>query len=170
MSNALIIRRARTEDMTAAGRLGAELVRFHHGLDSKRFFLHEPLDQGYAHWLGEELKNPKAVILVAEETATEAAEARIVGYAYAVMEERDWHALRDPCAMLHDLYVSDEARTHGVGEALVREMARTVKELGAPRAVLTTAAQNERAQRLFRKMGFRVTMLEMTLELEDDSH
>lgn len=169
MSTAPVIRRARPEDLAAAGRLGAELVRFHHALDEKRFFLHEPLDEGYAYWLGEEIKDPKAVILVAEEAAEEAGTARIIGYAYGVLEGRDWHALRDPCGMLHDLYVADGARAHGVGEALLREMTRIMREMGAPRVVLTTAAQNERAQRLFRKMGFRVTMLEMTCELADDT-
>ena len=34
-----------------------------------------------------------------------------------------------------------------------------------PRVVLGTAAQNERARRLFERRGFRPTMIEMTLEL-----
>jgi ribosomal protein S18 acetylase RimI-like enzyme len=36
---------------------------------------------------------------------------------------------------------------------------------GAPRAVLSTAAHNVAAQRLFASAGFRDTMVEMTLEL-----
>jgi ribosomal protein S18 acetylase RimI-like enzyme len=40
-----------------------------------------------------------------------------------------------------------------------------LRERGAPRVVLSTAAQNETAQRLFEKLGFRRTMIEMTREL-----
>lgn len=35
---------------------------------------------------------------------------------------------------------------------------------GAPRTVLSTAARNEAAQRLFASFGFRPTMIEMTRE------
>jgi RimJ/RimL family protein N-acetyltransferase len=38
--------------------------------------------------------------------------------------------------------------------------------LGAPRVVLHTAAKNEAAQRMFAKLGWRPTMVEMTREVE----
>jgi ribosomal protein S18 acetylase RimI-like enzyme len=38
-------------------------------------------------------------------------------------------------------------------------------ERGTPRLVLHTATQNQTAQRLFARFGFRTTMLEMTREL-----
>ena len=41
------------------------------------------------------------------------------------------------------------------------------KSRGTPRAVLSTAARNETAQRLFEAAGFRRTMIEMTVELDD---
>ena len=41
-----------------------------------------------------------------------------------------------------------------------------LREHGAPRVILWTAAPNEAAQRLFRRLGFRETMIEMTKELE----
>ena len=46
----------------------------------------------------------------------------------------------------------------------MREVVRILTEKGAPRVVLMTAVQNEPAQRLFERMGFRTTMLEMTRE------
>jgi hypothetical protein len=36
---------------------------------------------------------------------------------------------------------------------------------GAPRVILWTAAQNDAAQTLFTTLGFRQTMVEMTMEL-----
>jgi len=40
-----------------------------------------------------------------------------------------------------------------------------LREHGAPRVLLWTAAPNEPAQRLFRRLGFRDTAIEMTMEL-----
>jgi RimJ/RimL family protein N-acetyltransferase len=40
-----------------------------------------------------------------------------------------------------------------------------LRERGAPRVILWTATQNEAAQALFQRLGFRKTMTEMTLEL-----
>ena len=42
--------------------------------------------------------------------------------------------------------------------------AAELKARGAPMSVLSTAARNEAAQRLFARMGFRPTMIEMTRE------
>ena len=63
------------------------------------------------------------------------------------------------------MFVDDAARGRGIGEALVREGMRRLKDKGAPRVVLLTAVQNQAAQRLFARAGFRTTMLEMTAEL-----
>ena len=40
------------------------------------------------------------------------------------------------------------------------------RSVGAPRVVLWTADKNQGAQRLFTRLGFRRTMIEMTRELE----
>lgn len=42
------IRPARRADLPALARLGAALVRQHHAMDPRRFFLEEPLEEGYA--------------------------------------------------------------------------------------------------------------------------
>jgi ribosomal protein S18 acetylase RimI-like enzyme len=170
------IRPATLDDMPAVGRLAAKLVRFHHALNPRRFLCIEPVEPGYQRWLSQELTNTKAVIVVAEamepgagEGAREgAAEARgrIVGYAYGRMEPRDWNALLDAFGALHDVFVAEEARTQGAGAALVEAVTRELKARGAPRVVLSTATQNAAAQRLFAKLGFSPTMMEMTRELD----
>jgi len=40
-----------------------------------------------------------------------------------------------------------------------------LRSIGAPRVVLWTAEKNDPAQRLFTRLGFRRTMIEMTREL-----
>ena len=49
---------------------------------------------------------------------------------------------------------------------LLEETLAFLKSRGAPRVVLSTAEQNEHAQRLFASAGFRRTMVEMTRELD----
>lgn len=146
-------------DLPAVGVLAGKLVRLHHQFDPDRYLRPADPEGGYVRFFGSELEREAAILLVAEE-----AEA-IVGYAYACMEPRNLNELLDPCTKLHDIFVDEQARHHGVGEALVREVFRQATERGAPRVLLLTAVQNERAQRLFERVGFRRTMLEMTCEL-----
>lgn len=165
MSITPVIRRAAAADMPVVARFAGQLVRFHHALDPQRFLLVEPLEPGYGWWLSQELLNDKAVILVAEDPEKAGAEGGLLGYAYGRVEERDWNALLDACGALHDIYVAEEARGRGIGELLVEAIGRELAALGAPRMVLSTAVQNAAAQRLFRRLGFRDTMIEMTREL-----
>ncbi len=158
--SALEIRDATAEDLPALARLGARLAREHHVMDPERFFApEEPLEDGYAWWLGKERRNPRAVVLAA------ALRGRIVGYAYGRIEPRDWNTLRDRCGVGVDLWVEPRARRAGVGSALVEALVARLAERGAPRVVLNVASGNPRATRLFAALGFRETMVEMTREV-----
>lgn len=145
--------------MPEVAKLAAKLVRLHHAFDPKRFFLEEPVERGYEWWLGRELENADALVIVAT------IERAIVGYVYATIEKRDWNLLLDRYAGLHDIYVDESARGHGVGEKLLHALVDEVRRRGAPRVVLMSAVQNQGAQRLFAKVGFRPTMVEMTCEV-----
>jgi ribosomal protein S18 acetylase RimI-like enzyme len=154
------VRSARPEDAPALGRMGAALARQHHDFDSARFMLPEDVESGYRWWLRRESKSAEAVVLVAE------LDGAVVGYAYGRVEERDWNALRDACGVLHDIWVEESARGSGVGTLLLEEMVQRLKALGVPRVVLMTASRNETAQRLFARLGWRPTMVEMTREVK----
>ena len=153
------VRKMTPADLDTVGVLAGRLVRMHHDLDPKRFIHLENPEPGYARWLGQEMKNNAVVLIVAE------LEGNVVGYVYAKKEGRNYNDLLDAHGKLHDVYVDESARVKGVGEALVREAMKRLAEKGAPRVVLSTAVQNAAAQRLFEKVGFRTTMLEMTVEL-----
>ena len=154
------IRPAVRADLPAVGRLGALLVRTHHELDPERFIPATPRTaDGYAGFLGTQLDNPDAVVLVAER------EDEVIGYAYAGVEGHDWMALRGPAGVLHDLVVDPAERGRGVARMLLEAAVAWLRERGAPRVVLSTAERNEPAQRLFARAGFRRTMVEMTREL-----
>jgi len=155
----LEIREATASDLPALARLGARLAREHHAMDRERFFVpDEPIEGGYAWWLGKERANAKAVVLAALRRG------RIVGYAYGRIEPRDWNTLRDRCGVGVDLFVEPRARAGGVGTALVEALVAALVARGAPRVVIDVASRNGRASRLFAALGFRATMLEMTRE------
>jgi ribosomal protein S18 acetylase RimI-like enzyme len=157
----MTIRRAARSDLPALGRMGALLMRTHYAFDQKRFL--EPgtnADEGYAWFLGEQLKDDaNAVVLVAERAG------EVIGYVYAALEPISWKELRDSCGFIHDIVVEERGRRSGVATAMMEAAMAWLKEHGAPRVVLGTAEQNEGAQRLFSRLGFRRTMVEMTKEL-----
>ena len=152
------VRSATPADTPFLGRMGAALARLHHEWDPGRFMLPGELEAGYAWWLGRELTDERAVVLVAEYQGS------VVGYAYGRLEERDWNQLLDACGAFHDLYVFDDARRHGAGRALAEALIRGLEEKGAPRIVLHTSVKNEAGQRLFASLGWHPTMVEMTRE------
>jgi ribosomal protein S18 acetylase RimI-like enzyme len=157
---ATIIRRATPADMPAVGRLGALLVQVHYEFDSLRFMRpSRGTPAGYASFLGSRLDDPDVILLVAER------DDEVIGYVYAAMEGRDYMSLRDSAGVLHDIIVDPTSRRSGAGRQLLVEALAVLKSRGAPRVVLSTAARNEPAQRLFASMGFRDTMIEMTREL-----
>lgn len=159
------VRPMTSADLPAAAALAGKLVRMHHDLDPKRFLHLTDPASGYARYFAGELKNDAVVLLVAERPADQA----IVGYAYGRLEPRSYNELLDACGKLHDVWVEESARGHGLGEALVTEMVQRLGDKGAPRVLLLTAVQNEAAQHLFAKLGFRKTMLEMTREKDAET-
>ena len=153
---AFSIRLANQTDLRAVSVLAGRLVRQHHDADTARFMLPDDIEEGYLWWFTRELENAQAVILVAT------MDSAVVGYCYGRIEERDWNALRDRAGALHDIYVDEAARRRGIARALVEAMVKRLSELGAPQVVLATAWDNGSAQSLFRALGFRPTMIEMT--------
>ena len=155
----ITVRAARTSDLPAIGKLGATLAQAHHDWDPQRFFVLDSMAEGYAWWLGRELRNRKAILLAA------ICGRRVVGYAYGRLEARDWNSLREACGVGIDLYVEPAARGLGAGRRLGEALLAALRARGAPFVVLQAAARNREAQRFFRRLGFRPTLVEMTLDL-----
>ena len=160
----ITVRAARREDLPAAAKLAAELVRLHHAYDPQRFMSSERLEEGYERFLRTQVDRDDVVLLVA--VLLQGDVETIVGYVLGSLEERDWSDLRDACGKIHDVYVDERVRLRGVASHLVEEAVAGLAAKGAPRVVLMAAWRNEAAQRLFARLGFRPTMLEMTREAE----
>jgi ribosomal protein S18 acetylase RimI-like enzyme len=157
---AFIVRRATEADAGDLGRLGGLLLRAHYAFDSERFIApgSDP-ESGYEWFLRGQLNDGDAVVLVAEQSGA------VIGYVFAALEPISWKELRDACGFIHDLVVDEAGRRGGVATALMEAAMQWLRSRGAPRVVLGTAERNAAAQRLFEKLGFRRTMIEMTREL-----
>src|SRR5688572_31836554 len=154
--NDIVIRRANESDLPALGRLGALLMKAHYAFDPHRFMAPGVnTEEGYAWFLGTQLREADCVIFVAERAGS------IVGYVYAGLEPQSWKELREPAGFVHDVAVEESSRRTGVAAALVEAAIEWLRARGAPRVVLWTAEQNVVAARLFARLGFRRTMIEM---------
>ena len=154
------VRRATEADAPALGRLGGMLLRAHYGFDPQRFIAPgDDPEGGYEWFLRSQLNEEDAAVFVAERDGV------VSGYVFAALEPISWKELREACGFIHDIAVEDAGRRSGVATALMEAAIEWLRSRGAPRVVLGTAERNAGAQRLFEKLGFRRTMIEMTREL-----
>ena len=133
---AVVIRKAERRDLESLGRLGAILIRTHYAFDAKRFLAPgKSAESDYASFLGRALESSDDCIFVAER------DGNIVGYVYAALEPMSWKELRGPAGFIHDIAVAEEARRAGVGTKLIQAAVEWLRAHGAPRVMLSTAAQ-----------------------------
>lgn len=154
-----LVRRSTPADLDALGVMGDALAKMHHEFDRARFMYGDDFAAGYSRWFARERTRKDVFLGVVDDEAGVPA-----GYVYGRLQDVDWADLLGAHAALVDVYVRPDARGDGRGAALVEAFCAWAKERGAPRVVLSTAAKNDAAQRLFAKLGFRATMIEMTRE------
>ena len=117
-------------------------------------------EAGYGWFLVSQLSDPDCFVAVAEDST------RVVGYVFAEVGGTSWKDLRGPGGYIHDIYVDETARGQGAGMALLRAALEWIVSKGMSQTVLFSKSGNASAQRLFAKMGFRQTMIEMTRDQE----
>jgi len=156
----ITIRPAAASDEEPLGRFGGALMRQHHTADPRRFIQVEHPEAGYGRFLVSQISKPNSLVMVAERSGA------IIGYVFADVEPTNWMELRGPCGVVHDIYVDEAARHQGAGRKLMSAAIAWVRSKGRSQVVLTTKNRNEHARHLFTTLGFRPTMIEMTLDQE----
>jgi ribosomal protein S18 acetylase RimI-like enzyme len=154
-----VIRDMTLADLQPVSLLAEQLVLLHHSWDTTRFFTTPDIARGYHRYFESQL-NEKGVLLLTAEV-----DGVVAGYLYGTLESRDWAKLLDAHGAVHDIFVSTEHRKHGVAQALMTEAKARFAKLGAKQVVLYSAASNTEGQALFKRLGYRPTMIELTLDL-----
>jgi GNAT superfamily N-acetyltransferase len=155
------VRRATEKDAEIVGRYALMLVEQHRRYDPRRFSRLAEADQ-MAWFYGGRTVADDAAVLVAE------IEGEVVGFAYVQFEAKDYANLLESAAWLHDIYVDEKARGTRAGKLLIDASIATAKKLGAGKLMLTAAAKNEYAREFFERQGFKTTMIEMMLDLNEE--
>jgi ribosomal protein S18 acetylase RimI-like enzyme len=154
----ITVRPATEREEEALGNFGAGLVRQHHAADPRRFIHVEHPEAAYGRFLVSQITTPQSRVFVAEQSG------KVVGYVLVALEPTNWMQLRGPCGVVHDLFVDESARRQGAGKLLLSAGIDWIRSEGRSQVVLLTMTGNEHAQSLFRALGFRSTMIEMTLD------
>lgn len=153
------IRKAQPGEENAIGALLVKLVGQHVEYDKDRFsdFV---TAEGASWFYRSRMDAAEAEVIVATD------ENEIVGFAYLEFEKQNYAVLAENSVWLHDLYVERGARSAGVGKALMNYSAQLAREMNGSQLILNVAAKNALAQGFFEGLGYRPTMIEMTLSLD----
>jgi len=133
----MLIYRATLDDLQALARL----------FDLYRIFYQQKSDlaaaKGFIH---ERLSLNESVIFVAKINDEYAGFTQLFPTFTSVGMQRIW--------VLNDLYVHQDFRKKGVGEALIRHTFDYARKTGRARVILETGSDNIQAQALYEKIGF----------------
>ena len=157
-----LIRRAKEGDEVKVAEFAIRLFDQHVEYDARRFSTFATID-GASRFYRSRFETPDSAVFVAE------VDGEVVGFAYIELDDLNYAQLLRKGAWLHDIYVAEPARSEGAGKALIAAASEAAKRMGAEKLLLTVAAANTAAQKVFEKAGFRRTMMEMTLNLPDRS-
>jgi ribosomal protein S18 acetylase RimI-like enzyme len=116
--------------------------------DQYRQFYKQPPDAAAARaYIQERLNNGDAAIFLAEESGKTLGFVQLYPSLASISMKPIW--------ILYDLFVSPDARTSGVGRALMDRARQHGEETKACQIILETATDNAEAQRLYEKLGYK---------------
>ena len=157
MATTVEIRRATSRDIGGILPIWGELADFHSALDPA-FRPAPQWAREYATYLRALLARDDALAVVARDGD------RIVGYAVGRITSMPAFFAQRQRGYIHDVYVRPEYRRRGIGRRLVAEILTWLRRRGVTLVELTVAARNE-ALPFWEKLGFRVYMHQMKLDL-----
>ncbi|MGG1592781.1 GNAT family N-acetyltransferase [Terribacillus saccharophilus] len=115
--------------------------------DQYRQFYNQAYDlSGAEAYITERLKKEDSVIFLVKDGGQCVGFTQLYPTFSSIGMKRAW--------ILNDLYVTEAARKQGVGEKLLDEAEAFARETGAGSIALSTAPDNEKAQRLYERKGY----------------
>ena len=156
---AVEIRRARRTDAATIAEFAVALFELHEKWDPRRF-TQIATPEGAARFYGGRAEAENAAVFIAEN------DGKAVGFAYLEFEPVLYAELAVKAAWLHDIYVDEDARGGGAGNALLDAVRNEARRLGANKVLLSVAVKNIAGEKFFEQNGFTTTMHEMMLVLD----
>jgi ribosomal protein S18 acetylase RimI-like enzyme len=156
----MTIRPATPDDVPAVLPMVGKLAELHESWDAAKYPYLTNAAEMYRGWMRARANDARSVFLVAERE-----EAKIVGFLIGTVEREIPIYRLDEFGFIHDLWVDPEYRHEGVARQMVMLAIERFKNIGAKQIRLDTAAPNEAARKLFASCGFRVSVVEMLIEL-----
>lgn len=170
----MLIRPATASDIPNMLPMIAKICALHQSWDAAKYgFLPNP-EQRYQSWLKQLLKNSRNLCLVAESPVAESpvtdrspspSNPTLAAFLIATVEREIPIYTLQEFGFIHDLWVEEEHRQEGIARQLVQRTIDHFTRIGIQQIRLDTAAKNDIARQLFAACGFRVSMVELLIEL-----
>jgi ribosomal protein S18 acetylase RimI-like enzyme len=153
------IRPAQLTDIPDLLPMIAKICAAHESWDSAKYgFLPNPA-QRYESWLNRLVQSPRDLCLVSE------VDQRRIGFLIGTIEQEIPIYRLKEYAFIHDLWIEPEYRRSGIAKQLVQRAIAHFRQLEIAQIRLDTVQVNEAARQLFADCGFRISTIEMLVEL-----
>ena len=162
----MLIRPATPADVSAVLPMVAAVCALHESWDAAKYGFVPNVEQRYQKWLIAQANSTRSVFLVAEDnTLSGKQQGRLVAFLVATVEREIPIYRLQQFGFIHDLWVEPEYRHAGIARQMVILTIERFKLMGVKQIRLDTAAINDLARRLFASCGFRLSTMEMLIEL-----
>ena len=164
----MLIRRATAADVPAVLPMVASICALHESWDSAKYgFLPAP-EQRYERWLSRLVTDERSLFLVADPQALPSGQpTRLAAFLVATVEREIPIYRLQEFAFIHDLWVEPEYRKAGIARQMVMLTKEHFEKMRVKQIRLDTSAVNEAARQLFKSCGFRLSTIEMLIELDN---
>jgi ribosomal protein S18 acetylase RimI-like enzyme len=164
LESSAIVRSATVRDVPAVLPMVAKICALHEAWDAAKYgFLPNPAKL-YERWLIAQVKNDRSVFLIADPQKPEQPD-QLAGFLIATTESEIPIYRLQSYGFIHDLWVEPEYRQAGIARKMVEQAIAAFTQMGISQIRLDVATPNETARHLFESCGFRVSTMEMLIEL-----
>lgn len=136
----------------------------HRTLDPARYSFLPNIRALYSPWLEKILRDPHHLLLVAE-ASDDSGPTQLVGFLISVLEDEIPIYEVQQYGYIHDLWVEEAYRHQGIARLMVERTIEHYHQQGVTQIRLSTVSTNESARRLYSACGFRISTVDMLIEL-----
>jgi ribosomal protein S18 acetylase RimI-like enzyme len=143
-----------------------KLAALHESWDPAKYPYVSGVGEMYRSWLVERVRDAKrSVLLVAERDRLMQDVPFLAGFLVGTIEREIPIYRLSEFGFIHDIWVEEDYRNEGIGRQMTMLAIEKFRALGVRQIRLDTAAANEIARTMFASVGFRISVMEMLMEV-----